>query len=45
MVKCAWIISALVIGAPAAFSESRGGASLWRVNRDELCVTNGIVSA
>jgi hypothetical protein len=45
MVKCAWIISALVIGAPTAFSESRGGASLWRVDRDELCVTDGIVSA
>ena len=45
MVKCAWVISALIIGAPAAFSGSEAGALLWRVDRDELCVTNGIVSA
>jgi hypothetical protein len=45
MVKCAWIISALIIGAPAAFSASEVGALLWRVDRDQLCVTNGIVSA
>jgi hypothetical protein len=44
-VKFAWIISALIIGAPAAFPRGGIGESMWRVDRDELCVTNGIVSA
>src|SRR6202044_499948 len=32
-------------GAPAAFPRGGIGASMWRVDRDELCVTNGVVSS
>jgi hypothetical protein len=39
----AWVIAALVIGTGAAFPEN-GGSPLRRIDRDELCVTNGVVS-
>jgi hypothetical protein len=44
MLKRALAILALVIGAPGAFAQKESAAALQRIDRDDLCVTNGTVS-
>src|SRR5262249_16626549 len=44
MQKRALAILALVVCAPCAFAQTTSGTALHRIERDDLCVTNGAVS-
>src|SRR6266851_740576 len=44
MSKRALAILALVICAPCAFAQKTSGPALQRIDRNDLCVTNGTVS-
>jgi hypothetical protein len=45
MFKRALVILALVVCAPCAFAQKESGPALRRIDRNELCVTNGTVSS